>query len=83
MICSQTLVSACLLLWASTTTEAWNPSSKPAFAARHSQQRETPKSKLSTKLGMAAPVNELEYNSDRIRNFSIIAHIDHGAYSYR
>lgn len=82
MICSQALASACLLLWVS-TTDAWSPSRKPAFAARHSHQRVTPnpEPKLSTtKLGMAS-IPELEYDSDRIRNFSIIAHIDHGAYS--
>jgi hypothetical protein len=92
MICSKNALalSVCLLLWASTSTEAWNhhlsrSSNKPAFAARQAQQqrpqRVMPKPILmsATKLGMASPA-DLEYNSDRIRNFSIIAHIDHGAY---
>jgi hypothetical protein len=88
MISQRSVVSALFLFWAS-TTKAWLPSSNThRFAMQqHAQQQErhtTRQSATTTRLNMA----ELEYNSERIRNFSIIAHIDHGEfcqldYSYR
>ena len=66
------------------TSEGWIPTSnKSLFAMRqHAQQQNRPVISPITKTILPAAPADLEYNAERIRNFSIIAHIDHGTFRW-
>lgn len=68
------LAAACL----STSTKAWAP--KPQQSAQRCQFRDRIPRAEDAALGRKSRLymSDLEYNAERIRNFSIIAHIDHG-----
>ena len=76
-----------MLVWSvvclNTLCRAFAP--KPQLTLHGDQSTRFDKNNIDEKLGrtsmsrlMAASKRTIEYNAERIRNFSIIAHIDHG-----